>query len=101
MIDDEKGKLLHHRFSLGETLTAEEQAQLTAWYHSKDKSEADLLSQPEEAVDLETLRNQIDTASVQLSAVSERIRQVTDENNIIRQENIRLRQQLINKKQPA
>jgi hypothetical protein len=101
MIDDEKGKLLHHRFTLGETLTAEEQAQLSAWYTAIDEAEAELLNQPQEAVDLEALQNQIDVSSAQLLAVTERISQVTHENNVIRQENSRLRQQLVNRTQPA
>jgi hypothetical protein len=101
MIDDEKGKLLHHRFTLGETLTAEEQAQLSAWYTAIDEAEAELLNQPQEAVDLEALQNQIDVSSAQLLAVTERISQVTHENNVIRQENSRLRQKLVNRTQPA
>ena len=101
MISDEIGKQLHDRLSRGETLSAAEQAQLTAWYATQDAAEADLLYQPAIETDLEPLQRQIDIASAQLTAVTERIQQVTAENSILRQEITRLRQQLANQKQPA
>lgn len=94
MINDEIGKQLHDKASWGESLTAEEQAQLTAWYAAQDAAEADLLPPPAVEVDLETLQRQVDVASTQLTAVTERIQQVTAENND-------LRQQLASRKQPA
>lgn len=101
MIRDETGKQLHDKASRGESLTAEEQAQLTAWYVAQDAAEADLLPQPAVEVDLEALQRQVDAASTQLTAVTERIQQVAAENNDLRQEIIRLRQQLASRKQPA
>lgn len=98
---DKIGKQLHDRQSRGETLTAEEQAQLTAWYVAQDAIEADLLQKPEMNTDLETLQRQVEAASVQLTAVTERIQQVTAENSALRQEITRLRKQLANQKQPA
>jgi hypothetical protein len=101
MIEDDKAKLLHHKLTLGEMLTAEEKALLLDWYIAHDEAEADVLDQLDDQIDLVTLQTQVDEASAQLSAVTERIRQVTDETKVIRQENIRLRQQLVDKKQPV
>jgi len=101
MISDETGKQLHDKASRGESLTAVEQAQLTAWYATQDEAEANVLHQAAVEVDLEILQRQVDAASTQLTAVTERIQQVTAENNDMRQEITRLRQQLASRKQPA
>lgn len=101
MISDETEKQLHDKASRGESLTAVEQAQLTAWYAAQDAAEVDVLRQPVVEADLETLQRQVEAASAQLTAVTERIQQVTVENNTLRQEITRLRQQLASQKQPA
>ena len=42
-IDDELGSNLHVRAACGQPLSAEEQAQLQAWYDEKDREEYELL----------------------------------------------------------
>ena len=101
MSSDKTVKKLHDRQSRGESLSAAEQAQLSAWYAAQDEAEMDLLHRPVIDTDLETLQKQVDAASVRLTAVTERIQQVTAENISIRQEISRLRQQLANQKHPA
>jgi hypothetical protein len=43
MVSDEIGMQLHDRETIGEPLTAQEKAQLEAWYTQKDVAEAAML----------------------------------------------------------
>jgi predicted RNase H-like nuclease (RuvC/YqgF family) len=44
MVSDEVGMKLHDRATRGQTLTAEEQALLQAWYDQGDRAEAEMLA---------------------------------------------------------
>ena len=93
MVSDEVGVELHERATRGEQLSAEEQAQLEAWYAAQDEAEADLLGSSE-VQEIASLESQVENAAVQLSSVTARIQQVMAENQALRREVAALRKQL-------
>lgn len=93
MVSDEVGLELHERATRGEQLSAEEQAQLEAWYAVQDEAEAALLG-PGEVREIDSLEAQVESAAAQLSSVTARIQQVMAENQALRREVAALRKQL-------
>jgi uncharacterized coiled-coil DUF342 family protein len=94
-LPDELGFVLHDRSTTGESLTAEEEQQLKAWYEARDEAEAVWLNSGSEIrPDLANLHSQIDVALNELTVVTQRIQQVSFENQEIRQEIADLYQQL-------
>lgn len=94
MISDRSGMQLHDHWTRGQTLTAEEQAQLEAWYQQQDAVEAQQLNQVFTAAGISDLQTQVEMALTQLAAAIQRVRQITAENERLRQEISALRQQL-------
>lgn len=101
MVSDELGQRLHDRATRGKTLTAEEHAQLEAWYAKQDTAESDALHVLTVDTDIPNLEAQVQAALEQLAVLTSRIQQVTAENNSLRREISSLRQQLASQKQPA
>ncbi len=94
MVSDELGMQLHDRETIGEQLTAQEKAQLEAWYAQKDAAEKSML----EAVQLPlpnlvVLQDQIDIAIKQLTTEVQRLQQITQENKSLREEIAEIKQQ--------
>lgn len=77
---------LHGRATRGEPLSAEERAELFAWYDEQDRIEADLLRHGDTVDETPALRTELDTALVQLAASGERIRELAAQNDEIRRE---------------
>jgi septal ring factor EnvC (AmiA/AmiB activator) len=94
MSDDEIAKVLHDRATRGETLSADEQAQLEAWYARQGAEEIALLAGAPSPGNLDALRTQVDEARSQLLAVSERIRAQAAENQRLRREIAELERRL-------
>jgi hypothetical protein len=94
MISDELGMQLHDRWTRGQKLTAEERAQLEAWYQQRDAVEAQQLNQVFTTAGIPGLQAQVEMTLTQLGTVIQRIQQVTAENEGLRQEISALRQQL-------
>lgn len=94
MITDNKGKQLHDKASRGESLTAEEYAQLEEWYAVQDQAEIVALGLNEREKVQANLQAQIEDALAQLVKISSRIQQTASENESLRRENAALRQQL-------
>jgi hypothetical protein len=95
MLSDELGMQLHDRETIGEQLTAQEKAQLDAWYAQKDATEKSML----EAVhlplpNLVALQDQVDIAIEQLTVGVQRLHQITQENKSLREEISEIKQQL-------
>jgi hypothetical protein len=79
---DVLGPQLHHRSTLDEPLSAEEQVLLDTWYAEQDAIEAAMLAKSQVALpDLNELQGAIDRTLTQL-------------NKSLRQENAKLKQQL-------
>lgn len=85
---------LHDRATRGEQLTADEMAQLDAWYARNDQQEANELSVSANSEPLDDLRRQLDAALAELAETSQRVRRLASGNQAIREENNILRQQL-------
>jgi hypothetical protein len=98
MIFDELRMQLHDRYTRGETLTAEEQAQLEAWYREQDAAEAQQLNQAGMTSGVLELHTQVETALAHLASTIQRVQQITTQNEGLRQENLTLRQQLATSK---
>lgn len=94
MISKELGMQLHDRWTRGQTLTAEEQVQLEAWYQQQDAVEAQQLNQVFTAAGIEDLQSQVEMALKQMAVAIQRVRQITAENERLRREISVLRQQL-------
>jgi hypothetical protein len=66
MISNELGKQLHDRATRGESLTAEERAQMEAWYSEQDRIEMNDLGVTPPAKDMALLQAQVDSMIAQL-----------------------------------
>lgn len=94
MISNGLGMQLHDRWTRGQKLTDEEQAQLEDWYQQQDAEEAKQLSLASTTVEISDLQAQVETALTQLVTVLQRVQQITAENEALRREVSTLRQQL-------
>ena len=94
MISDELGIQLHDRETIGELLTAQEKAQLEAWYAQKDAAEKSMLEAAQLPLpNLVVLQNRVDIAIEQLTVGVQRLQQITQENKSLREEIAEIKQQ--------
>jgi hypothetical protein len=95
MVSDEIGMQLHERETIGEPLTAQEKAQLEAWYAQKDVAEAVMLAADQVPLpNLVVLQDQVDTFISQLTVGVQELQQITQENKSLREEIAEIKQQL-------
>jgi ABC-type transport system involved in cytochrome c biogenesis ATPase subunit len=74
MVSDELGMQLHDRETIGEQLTAQEKAQLDAWYAQKDATEKSMLEAAHLPLpNLVALQDQVDVAIEQLTTGVQRM----------------------------
>lgn len=85
---------LHLRKSLGESLTAEDESRLTAWYAEQDQAEAAVLGLAPESSELDAIKRQVDTILGRIVTTSQTIQSLAAENETLRRENTTLRRQL-------
>jgi hypothetical protein len=94
MLSDELGMQLHDRETIGEQLTAQEKAQLDAWYAQKDAAEKLMLEAGQLPLpNLVALQDQVDIAIEHLTVGVQRLQQITQENKSLREEISEIRQQ--------
>lgn len=100
---DELIKQLHDKATRGLTLSAEEQAQLEAWYAEQDQQERAVLGPTGLSQRLATLHTQVETALAQLLNVTQRIQELTVHNETLRHEIAVLQRQLplVSTREPA
>ena len=91
---DELAKQLHDKATRGLALSAEEQAQLEAWYAEQDQQEHAVLGPTGSSQRLATLHTQVETALAQLLTVTQRIQELTVHNETLRREIAVLQRQL-------
>lgn len=91
---DTQMQALHDRATRGEQLTADERAQLEAWYLRQDRDENELLHPTVPAGSTVHLHEQVTAAAAQLEAISQQIRATLAENEQVRHEIAQLQQQL-------
>jgi len=95
---------LHKRATSGGVLTAEEKAQLEAWYAEVDAAEdARLRANAKALPDLAAIEAEIKVASAEVATLNQRLNAQHAEIEILRQQNAALKQRLAQKttKQPA
>jgi hypothetical protein len=95
MVSDELGMQLHDRDTLGQPLTAKEQAQLAEWYAAKDAAEAAMFAATQATLpNLAALETQVDCAIAELAVSAQRLQQIAVGNKSLRKEITGLKQQL-------
>ena len=94
---------LHDKATRGETLTAEEETALAAWYARQDQEEDTLLASSRSSFTADALQAEIETALTNLQAVAQQVREQLNENEALRRDIDALTQQLAQTKtlQPA
>ena len=96
MLNDELGMQLHDRETMGESLTAQEKAQLEAWYAQKDAAETARLEAAQAPLpNLVLLQDQVDATIEQLTDGVQRLNKITQENKSLREEIAEIKRQLI------
>lgn len=93
MTDTEKMQQLHHRASLGETLSAEENTVLQNWYDELDREEA-YINRDNREIDLDTMRENLGKTYEQIAAVSAENVRLFKHSEKLRRENDALRRQI-------
>lgn len=94
MSTDESLRQLHDRATRGVMLSADEQAQLDAWYVQQDREEDAVLVQMLPPQTLATLQAQVDIAVSQMQVTTQRIQELLLGNESLRHEIITLQRQL-------
>lgn len=87
-------KQLHDRATRGHTLTADEQAQLDAWYAAQDAAEAATLGVATLPDDLRDLQAGVEQAIARILSTSRQIQELTAQNTRLRSEIADLQQRL-------
>ena len=91
---EERVRHLHDTVTRGGSLSAEEQAQLDAWYAEEDQQEGVILGPAGASPRLTMLHTQVETALAQLLTVTQRIQTLTAQNDTLRREIAVLQRQL-------
>ncbi|SRR5712692_6689284 len=91
---DELAKQLHDKATRSLALSAEEQAQLEAWYTEQDQRERVVFGPMASSQRLATLHTQVETALAQLLTVTQRIQELTVHNETLRRDIAVLQRQL-------
>src|SRR5262249_31380446 len=94
MLSDDIATQLHHRASLGERLSAEEQVQLAEWYAAQDAAGEAILSHGHFSPRLQDLREQVKATMALVSSLAEQNRLLVAGNEALRREIEILQQQL-------
>lgn len=94
MISDGLAHPLHDKATRGESLSAEELAQLQSWYALQDNAESNVLGLAAAEKTSATLQAHIDATLARLMTVTKRIQEVAAENKALRGEIVTLRRQL-------
>lgn len=92
--DELQMRALHDRATRGHTLTADEQAQLDAWYAVQDAAETVMLGDLSAPDDLRDLQAGVEQAITHILATSRQIRELDAQNTGLRFEIAKLQQRL-------
>ncbi len=100
MTSNEFGQQLHGRAVRGEALSADEQAQLEAWYDEMDRAEMAMLNIGARANALESLQAEVDAEQARILVTAKRLPKMEKENDALRRE-ITAREDLLTQKTPS
>jgi hypothetical protein len=90
MLTNQQAQSLHDRATRGEAVSAEEQADLEAWYAVQDENETVCLQLGQSSA-IPALRANLGSAEAELQTVSRKIHEITAENDSIRRDVVSLR----------
>ncbi len=93
MTETEKMQQLHHRATMGETLSAEERAALQNWYDALDREES-FINRDNREIDLDAMRENLEKTYEQIAAVSAETVRIFKHSEKLRRENDALRHQI-------
>jgi hypothetical protein len=98
VIPDDIGQQLHHRATVGQALSTEEQGLLYGWYAQLDEEEGKrLAAEPVRPERLALLREQVSATLAQIIAVTQQIQAINRENDALRKEIAALHDRLARK----
>ena len=86
MLANELGQQLHDRATRGGVLSADERAQLEAWYDEMDHAEMARLNLAARTKNFDFLQAEIDAAQAQILVTVKRIQKTEKENDALRRE---------------
>lgn len=93
MTDTEKMQQLHHRASLGETLSAEESTALQNWYDALDLEEEAMFSRHKNEVESSIdWREKYNSTITEIARTAANIEKIAKQNEVLRLENQKLRE---------
>ncbi len=91
MTETEKMQQLHHRATIGEELSPDEQKDLQNWYDKLDREE-EFINRNNRQVDLEAIRKRVAKTADEIEKKSNEIAVLLKQNEQIRKENLRLKE---------
>ncbi len=91
MTETEKMQQLHHRATIGEELSPDEQKDLQNWYDKLDREE-EFINRNNRQVDLESIRMRVAKTSDEIEKKSNENAVLRKQNEQIRRENLRLKE---------
>lgn len=92
MTETEKMQKLHHRASLGETLSTDESAALQNWYDELDREEEAMFMRTSANNNTIDWRKKYNETLAEIARTTAIIEQTTKQNEVLRRENQRLRE---------
>jgi hypothetical protein len=99
MTETEKMQQLHHRASLGETLTADENGVLQSWYDELDREEELMLNRTSEVENQIDWRKQYNATITEIAQSAANVERIAKQNEALRRENQKLRE-IVEKRLP-
>ncbi len=100
MTNTEKMQQLHHRASLGETLSAEKRNALQNWYDELDREEEAMLKRNYKPIESSIdWREKYNANITEIARTAANIEQIAKQNEVLRRENQKLRE-LVAKRLP-
>jgi hypothetical protein len=94
MTKEPLAKHLHDKASRNIALSADEQAQLDAWYAEQDKAEGEMLGLTHPPQSYTVIQTRIDYALNQILETTQHIQELVTQNETLRKENAQLLKQL-------
>lgn len=91
MMETEKMQQLHHRATIGEDLSSDEQEALENWYAEMDRQE-EVINRNNRPLDLEALRTRLAETTTEFERKSREIAVLLRQNEQIKKENQQLKE---------
>lgn len=94
MTNTEKKQQLHHRATIGEKLSPDEQETLQNWYAELDREEELMLDNSGDIKNLTERREQLNATLAEITEAAANVERIAKQNEVLRRENEVLRKVL-------